>query len=103
MTTQYTPLPWEIHTGVFDGGGDDMTITTTNAARSICDIIGKMPVDEANAAFIVKACNHHADLVERLTELADLVENNLVTHECSDEAWKEELQKALAILAKVRQ
>ncbi len=45
--TNPTAGPWEIYKDV-----NGITISALNGGRSICDIVGDMPIDEANAIAI---------------------------------------------------
>lgn len=56
--SEHTPLPWE-----YDGNYE--IIAQKNAYESIC-VLNVTPRSGANAAFIVKAVNSHAALVEAL-------------------------------------
>jgi hypothetical protein len=47
VTIQHTLGPWEIYKDV-----NGITISALNGGRSICDIVGDMPIDEANAIAI---------------------------------------------------
>jgi len=70
--TEHTPLPWTMHSGsVYQDGpnvwpkGED---TGVRIARMDRDNPHTSPCErDANAAFIVKACNTHNRLVEALT------------------------------------
>jgi hypothetical protein len=101
MTTQHTPTPWEQFAGcgpaIFKAG---VTQQIASTAR-----LGPDPqvhaVDEANAAFIVTACNAHDELVAALRMMEEHfawhVEHD--THHDSDLIM---LQVARAALAKAK-
>lgn len=55
-----TPGPWSLASYNLD------TLSVVAGERSICDIVGDMPVDLENARFIVRACNAHDELVAAL-------------------------------------
>lgn len=90
MEKKHTPLPWVCQGNIVTKDGN--TIARTPAYR---------PADEetANAAFIVRACNAHDDLVavvEKLTRLfAPRTEMSL---HLKIEVWNE----AIAALAKAK-
>lgn len=74
-TEQHTAAPWI----AVDGDMREIEITTQdridNSFSPICemdvDYTGQMGVEQkANAAFIVRACNAHDDLVKALQEIA---------------------------------
>ena len=77
MTTKHTPLPWKLHHNSstilkpFDAHG----IRADNDAQSPIAVLwegggtkGK-PRQRANAAFIVRACNSHYELLESLQSI----------------------------------
>lgn len=75
---EHSPLPWKVdmtHRGdqIFvDADGEELGYLYTNDGA---DEPTWLPV-EANAAFIVRACNSHAALVEALTKALELLERN---------------------------
>jgi hypothetical protein len=83
MTTNHTPTPYSFSIGV---RGDRYCIQATDDASAF-DVAYTAPMNEsgknrlthekANAAFIVRACNAHAELVAALEQLADAVEADL--------------------------
>ena len=85
MSTKHSPLPWKV------GGprqanelGDELTITDDGACVIVCAVwpVGEDfdcancdgPKQRANAELIVKAVNHHEELVRMLTGCADVLE-----------------------------
>lgn len=65
MSTLHTKTPWNM----WKDSEGNITISWEpdgSFKRSICDIVGTMPIDEANAKFIVKAVNSHEKLREAL-------------------------------------
>ena len=70
--TQHTKTPWESHNG-------EITTRQENGRsyRRIAAVqdygLGSLPeVDEANAEFIVRACNSHGDLLAALKQLRSI-------------------------------
>lgn len=52
MSAQHTPGPWVVAQRNYE----DITVMAhTDAPRSVCDIVGRMPVDRANASLIAAA------------------------------------------------
>lgn len=106
MTTQHTPLPWYTETDVDILDANGMTVCSTLEPESNV----ATQADYDNAAFIVKACNSHAALVEALEALLNLGEydgdGNYVIKDrgeytetdSPDEAVIPELAQALAAL-----
>lgn len=68
----HTALPWELGRtigGHIDIDAPDAPISWTALARVVVEVDGKRSDEgEANAAFIVRACNSHYQLVESLRE-----------------------------------
>lgn len=80
----HTPTPWAV--GSMEDG---LWITGPDAKENvICDLVGRnsrykfTAEDDANAAFIVTACNAHDALVAALTEAIQLIR---IWH--GEEAW----------------
>ena len=67
MTTQHTPTPWQ-KTLAQSG----YVITTANPFERICG--GTHAVNRANADYIVRAVNAHAELYRNMAALCDAVE-----------------------------
>lgn len=71
MTTQHTPTPWKVcDIAVNDQWHVGSTIGAADPAdgRRVCDV-SRIPANyQANAAFIVRACNAHDALVAALKE-----------------------------------
>ena len=65
---QHTPTPWAKEYC----GKDRIKIFKTSDKRRIATVNVKYPtMDEANAEFIVMACNSHADLLAEVAELRE--------------------------------
>jgi hypothetical protein len=98
--TEHTPTPWDII------AGDDYYITAEGYPKEFIGhfkgddnggylaVVGNRPKDfgEANAAFICKAVNNHAALVQALQALVDQVNdyervNNLAPNPGRTECW----------------
>lgn len=103
MTQQHTPTPWTLKQGreiihefktkddAYNGGSSEWLVATVKEHGDPT----MSAEDRANAAFIVKACNHHAELVDALE---NLLEDLKVT---AFYEWPN-AKKARAILAKVQ-
>lgn len=64
---KHTALPWKYEGPCYtDNGGKYLSIITEDCANEVLDEYG---VNEADAEFIVKACNSHYELLEALTEI----------------------------------
>ena len=61
MSTTHTPTPWTVNGSFIQS--DKKTVA------NVGDWNTRLDVDEANAAFIVRACNSHAALVAALERL----------------------------------
>lgn len=97
MTTNHTPTPWEIREHNYGNvrGAHGLFMVGNNAP--IADGIYGRNISEAdaNADFIVKACNAHDDLVAVLEKITDeMTRLNTVMKE----TWEE----AQSLLAKAR-
>ena len=117
MTTQHTPTPWQVDirsgcVAIYPASDEyrclDLPPTTFvaywNGRRTEDGMAWQMdPIHEANAAFIVKACNAH----ERLMRLADNVKYAISGCLNKDGSWgdmpasykRELLEQARAALA----
>lgn len=82
MTTNHTPTPWHI-------AGDDNIIHIKAQETLICELTSResemgfdyecpLKVTKKNAAFIVRACNAHDELVEALKKARDYIEGELI-------------------------
>jgi hypothetical protein len=74
MIQQHTPTPWSLF-----GNGHCIkgSHETGEAGIAMCSMAKRTPEENAiNAAFIVKAVNHHEALVEALKGLHDSVEGS---------------------------
>ncbi|MFA7308101.1 MAG: hypothetical protein WC026_15675 [Hyphomicrobium sp.] len=66
---EHTKTPWRVGRN----GGDD-AVFSGNRVVAMCDTdTNAERVDKANAAFIVRACNCHAELVEALARCEAMV------------------------------
>jgi len=72
MGTKHTPGPWEDCPDFYNGGDHYIWPVGANGVQ-IATVHDNSQVD-ANAAFIVRACNAHEELVEALRELIDQLE-----------------------------
>jgi len=64
MTSKHTALPWEEHDYyVSDKDGNTIALTDNGDPE-------KFEIHQANAEFIVRACNSHYDLLEALKTLS---------------------------------
>lgn len=64
-----TPTPYHY---LRDSVTEEITIYN-EAGRSIADIIGNMPIDEANAKHIVNCVNNHEILIEHIKDLIEQI------------------------------
>ena len=74
MKPKVTPLPWFHGTGWIGSG----TVDGDGIRRTICNkesTPGTIEQDEANLAFIVKACNLHEELVDAVKAMQRAFEN----------------------------
>lgn len=83
----YSPLPWKVsersafdikHTGIVD-----------DYDRVVCRM-DFLDEEQANAAYIVRAVNSHAELLEALKQLANITNRhgkNLVINQIVNQAW----------------
>ncbi len=97
---KHTPLPWHISNHAF-GGADTgaKIIVRSNKAIVVCAAtvhIGGVNA-ETNAAFIVRACNSHYELLEALRNMVRLYEPNGETDQKSPGQF---YRKAIAAIAK---
>ena len=100
MSAQHTPTPWVMtrsvdrHDGEFDYGihARDAKVLAEVFGRSASG--GVLPA-EANAAFIVRACNAHEDLVAALKIASGYVSSHL-GHLQAQEVTGPALDKTLA-------
>src|SRR3990167_9975502 len=68
----HTPTPWELgHAGVRGFAGEQTVINRSGGFPRIARVFGRNITDDA--AFIVRAVNSHADLLEALEDLCDFV------------------------------
>ncbi len=88
MEAKHSELPWFISQRV-----KGLTAFIDSGNRTVCQMTGKN--SEANAAFIVRACNAHEALVGAL----EAVLAQLITHGI----WPERQDKIRAALALVRE
>jgi len=75
---KHTPTPWEVVDHKWPGCGTRFHVfgATTSEPYTVADMIDGGPegMDEANAHFIVKACNHYAELEEALADAIEALE-----------------------------
>lgn len=83
METKHTPLPWsKVTTGqiMTEQYNQPFAVTQKGEPNLIAgtfgDVKGGIEVAEANAAFIVRACNSHAKLVKALERLVKINEEH---------------------------
>lgn len=76
----HTPLPWKV--SEFDLPPGDYQISVIGAGRVICDMPSTKEVDDANAQFIVKACNNHYDLLNACKAQAEAENHKRICDEC---------------------
>lgn len=89
MSDKHTPVPWAKDFGgtlghiksIADCGtiGGGVRKTPTVAKYYVDEQILPHDEQEANARFIVKACNHHAELVEALRQARQVWDHYLTT------------------------
>jgi hypothetical protein len=71
---QHTPTPWNVVYGF------DLWVSSPKTNQFVAEVVydedkpQSVEELEANAEFIVRACNNHDDLVGTLSECADLLE-----------------------------
>src|SRR5690349_20377611 len=83
MPTPHTPTPWKV---LNEHDGIENLIVDQKERENICRVNGTqdLPLDQANAAFIVRAVNAHAVLLAIVKEIyAD--ENDVTRRKHSDE------------------
>jgi len=105
MTTQHTPTPWKV-LQAGDPSGVPRVTSDKGGVAVICvnrymGEKGPSAEESANAAFIVRACNAHDELVAALT-LAKYVLATLSLDDDCTEGQPEALAAARAALAKVQ-
>jgi hypothetical protein len=97
---KHTELPWEVahyEDGILEGVN---FIRSTANPHPICTIIngGELPeVVAANAAFIVRACNSHYELLEACKAMLDQLS---LGRDLSEGAYADMLTRARAAIAK---
>lgn len=104
MPANHTPGPWQYHLGrganprfhIQTAGGYQIASTPELSPHSQATIENE--AREANAAFIVLACNCHDELVETLKD----VEANLTGRDCFPERVADSLRRIKEALAKAR-
>lgn len=109
MTQTHTPTPWKYDGDGFDSiaaqecGTDGYTVMNEECLP-ICDMVNCFEDDvcQANAAFIVKACNAHDELVEFIEEvsIAKLAFPDDETQQLRQRKYF--IERATAILSKVK-
>jgi hypothetical protein len=107
MNTSHTPTPWQVN------HGDPLQVCDASDIRgcapiAVMDTTGGRVEAKHNAAFIVRACNAHDDLMGAAAALGDLLHALSVSEDKSrDAAMRKNLligarQRARAALAKVQ-
>lgn len=71
--TKHTPLPWFIMDYMDYEETKQVAISDETATRYIAVLDDNDETDEANAAFIVRACNNHYELLEALENAANVL------------------------------
>ena len=100
MTQQHTPTPWVNQEGM-SVGSKPLEICTSDCRALIALVLDRPDIShqsEANAAFIVRACNSHEALVEALKQALELIEPSAFPKLIHTEG--DTIRKALAALAK---
>ena len=94
-TLMHTSLPW----AVAETEGGFLVIRADDRDRTLlCDIFGTGPEARANAAFIVRACTSHHELVEALRwTLGRLNDARAV---CYGGVTVEQIERCQAVLAR---
>ena len=102
MTTSHTPTPWIAY------GTSIFLEKTTPLIGDCCRSPFDYATAKANAAMIVKAVNHHAELVEATERGIEAMQ--ILINECRDQddetaamIWEKKANLNRAILAKVAQ
>ena len=99
MTTQHTPTPWQVE--LRNAGAAIVAPAASGKMHEATVICSGLGGNRANAAFIVRACNAHDELVAALT-LAKYVLATLSLDDDCTEGQPEALAAARAALAKVQ-
>lgn len=100
--TEHSPLPWFVPIHL-----EGPTITDKSEGI-IADIdLGLSPeVDQANAAYIVKACNAYPELVKALEQAVSMLNGAEVADPEDDpelaQSWKDSRQRIRDVLAKAK-
>ena len=86
----HTPIPWEVLPGPHAGG-----LPIRGADRLITEVTGgsSYPEMQANAAFIIRAVNNHAQLLAALEEIAEGSANADHSKHCHQ--WRRIARKAI--------
>ena len=75
MTQKHRPVPWEVRgSGPYTVWGETSTIPSRTVSIQLASVLG-----EANARFIVQACNAHEELLAALQEAETWVSGLEVT------------------------
>jgi hypothetical protein len=99
MNTQHTPTPWRRqprHNSLIIAGPSGEQIALVRALTSDC------PQGQANLAFIVRACNSHAQLVEALRDALPALEQAVTVADISAGYSHDERQDAHRRLSQAR-
>jgi hypothetical protein len=98
---KHTPLPWIVANGpqVWRNGHNTVESPRICTAQNAAKPVNQLPPEElqANAEFIVRACNSHYELLACVKRLAEFIENgeqpNNGFFECR-EAWRKAIANA---------
>lgn len=109
---KHTPPPWKtLHEAGNNGfantiAGDFTDLPTGERAQYTIGHLGRIgekvsDVDEANAAFIVRACNAHDELIAALQDFVNGASSNDITSD-HDETFANLMRNSREVLAKVK-
>lgn len=114
---EHTPLPWRIEDVRTPGGdyywqimGSGKAVTSIHACREGDTTPEERAENDANAAFIICACNAHEDLVAALKWFFSMFDSGFLVRDITDDAnpdytlrmvkFTQELQTAMDAIAK---
>lgn len=97
MNASHTPTPWRVEKRVTKG---QFVITHHIVSLKGDHIANVTPCDvDANAAFIARACNSHAELLSALEAMLAYIKSPIVPELCEQACAKAEAAIAKATLA----
>lgn len=101
MTTKHTPTPWFLSGPHNDGSAGIYTTANPSVDSSVAAF---SDVGEANAAFIVRACNAHDELVAALENTLQFAKacQHMSEDKLMRQAIQHDIDKAEAALRKAR-